>query len=36
MLDESPLRALQFPVGLFRRLNPFAGEDEDHDAAAGR
>ena len=29
LLDESPLRAIQFPVGLFRRRNPFAVRDEN-------
>ena len=28
LLDESPLRSIHFPVGLFRRWNPFAGGDE--------
>ena len=28
LLDESPLRSIHFPVGLFRRRNPFAGRDE--------
>ncbi len=28
LLDESPLRSLLFPVGLFRRWNPFVEEDE--------
>ena len=29
LLDESPLRAIQFPVGMFRRWNPFAVRDEN-------
>ena len=31
LLDESPLRSILFPVGLFRRWNPFVEENGSGD-----